>query len=613
MKNYNYSKESQKKDSIIYKTYKKSHLKNAVIKNIKMKGGVDNDYDWNNNNNLKTIFLTNCKFIITNLTNNQQKFKVLYKNIRNKLQLILFGVEFVIIQNSYYLPYIYYLFNDNIKFKRVNISSSSVTFEDITFEQLLNVKLNGQSFTNLLLNNLSSQLTLPQSNKKNEFFKKLVNKLNQKMITFQENPQHQNPPQMQSPQMSSPQMQSQKKINELSKELESLISKQNTLLGNPFLKNENKENIRKLTSEQKILKEKIQEELSKIEKNPVTQNIQQQIKEKQKKNLNNQIQILTNKEKQLKLFKNKKGIFNINDETDNYICDDASIEVKIKINGNIYFGYNQYLTVKTSDGLYKFYYRYSYHNNDGNFYELKKNVDEKEHSKQLEEKKIDINSISIYDILCLFNAIKNLPNKKELLDKLQSIINKAEKNISKTGEAFFKLENSNFDKEKREISLHNQGNQQKNITNITHKNFGKVKKRQVTGKTYIFFGAKKNNNSTRNSINFFNYVCFREDDKVFYYVKNQLNEKKLLNKFEYIDPLEDLISFILLRRNITRETNFADIIYREAERTIKTLKTVKFVEKIQKKNPNNFLSVSKSKEQPHSLLPTSPIRIAHSF
>ena len=51
-----------------------------------------------------------------------------------------------------------------------------------------------------------------------------------------------------------------------------------------------------------------------------------------------------------------------------YRCEDPSLEVKIQDDGNIFFGYDEYLFVKAPDNSYKLYYKYSYHNR--NFFEL---------------------------------------------------------------------------------------------------------------------------------------------------------------------------------------------------------------------------------------------------
>jgi hypothetical protein len=265
-----------------------------------------------------------------------------------------------------------------------------------------------------------------------------------------------------------------------------------------------------------------------------------------------------------------------------YRCEDPSLEVKINLDGNISFGYDEYLFVKAQDNSYKLYYKYSYRGQ--NFSELIKKEDG-----TFEEKQIDINLIPTYDILRLYDAIKENPKKVELKAKLIPRIETAKQNISKTGEAFIKLDHSNFEKEKRQIKNSSATENTKKITSAEYKNFGKVKKRRVTEKTYIFFGAKLKQNGSRNFSIYFMYVCFREDNNVFYYEKSDINKKIPLYEFPYIYPLEDLISFILLRRLITNDSTFADIIYKEADARIKFLKTNKFAEKMLiKEFPENY-------------------------
>ena len=219
-----------------------------------------------------------------------------------------------------------------------------------------------------------------------------------------------------------------------------------------------------------------------------------------------------------------------------------------------------------------------------------------------------------------------------MIEKLNERITIAKKNISKTAQKIFLLTNSNFEKESKENNSNNPNNlNKKNITNSRYKNFGKVKRKRL-GTTYIFFGAKftESTNNRSSSPNFL-YVCFEDKGKVFYYVKNKLNERKQLFEFPYIYPLEDLISFILLRRIITEDKNFANIIYEEAKKRIKFLKTQKFSDKIIKnKNPYNFQVTSQgliqsknlnerhnnhsikgpNQDKSHTLIPTSLLPIS---
>ena len=569
--------ESQEKylDFTKIKTSKKS-VGNKIVKNHKMKAGA-NDY---NLNQFQQTFLESCKYI--GLNKNNTSFKVLYKMIRT-IGLVLFGVELLFINGAYYLPYIYYLFKDTVKFKKIQKNTNSgFTFENLTSEELSQQKL---TIIPLLLNTLSDpKKNNYMSNKRNDNLSQLVNKLNEYLqsvpiqeIQTQYSPQTQNSQQTQysSQTQYSPQMQTQMKIKLLKTELNNTIFQQNKLFTNIRVginpTQNQKIKLQELLTQQQKLKKDIQKELDNLGNNPITQNIQRQVKIKQQQNLENKLKKLNNQEKKIQeLF--KKQTFNITKQNltnrySFYRCEDPSLEVKIDKDGNIFFGYDEYLFVKSQDDSYKLYYKYSYRN--GKFFELIKKKDG-----TFVEKEIDINLIPTYDILRLYFAIKDNSQRRDLQQKLQKRIDIAKKNISKTGEKFFKLDHSNFDKEKANVN-------QNKITDLKYKNFGKVKKRRVTQKTYIFFGARFSKNDLMISSNLL-YVCFREDNKVFYYDKKDLKTKKDLNEFPYIDPLEDLISFILLRRMITDDTTFADIIYREADARIRFLKMNKFSDKILK-------------------------------
>jgi hypothetical protein len=616
------------------KKYESDFTKNKIVKTNKMKAGAvspGDDYDFNVLG-VKRFFLETCKYININ-PEEKISFKVLYKKMHT-LGLILFGVNLEIIGSSYYLPYIYYLYKDNVKFKKIETLTEPFTFKNVTFEDISNEKFEGKSYINLLFEFLSD----PQKHNissiiRNDIFNKLLIKLSEKITEQQmlqqiqqqmlQQIQQQMPQQMQQqiqqqmPQQMQQQMQ-QQKIEDLIKESNTLFKFQNKILSNPFPTNQNKDDIRDMIKLQEQLKKNIGNELEKIKSSPFSGNLQKKLQKNQENKLQAKLLKLINREKEIKSFKNKKRIFNIENETDEYICDDPTKEVLVKSNRNIFFGYDENLFIKAKNGSYKFYYKYSYRN--GKFMQLTKNQNE-----ILEEKEINIDLIPTYDILCLYFAVKDLP--PELVIKLNSRINKTKENISKTAEAFFKLDDSNFIKEERKETGRNliKTYQQRKITNIRHKNFGKVKKRRVTEKTYIFFGAGQPTvNVNRDTESNFRFVCFRDDDKVFYYEKGNLNEKKPLYNFPFIYPLEDLIAFILLRRMITSDNNFADIIFKEAQRTIKDLKTIKFTEKITKnKNPSNWqtnrspnnrlIPTKEYLEERTSLLPKSNSKIPNKF
>jgi hypothetical protein len=583
-----------------------------------------------NESEFKKIFLENCEYT----GDIDKNFKVLYKKIDN-LVLVLFGVDVVNIKKKKYLPYIYYLGNDDeVKFKQIKKKFFGLVFnlENKTFEKISKIKLGNDSYTSLLLNSLTDLLNI--TNTKNNTLKLELENLKQKLENKIRQPQLQQQAQLQLQQQAQPQIQPQipltqkKQLNQLQQQQEILsqiqqeIQKQNEqqiqektpqmqlqLKINEF--NERLQRIKNTKSnnleEKKAnLERNILNELKKIESNPENKNIQKQIKNLQK--LQNELKDFQ------ELIKRNNNNLKKPVNVQNYICKYPGLEVKFESIDEIFFGYNISLFVKSQNDENNLYYKYSYH--DSKFYELKKQGED------LEEEEINIESIPTYDILCLYEIIKDKQNDKSLTDKLIDRINKAKENISNTEQKFSLLTNSNFNKEKK--NSQNKTNK-KNITTSSYKNFGKVKKRRGTDKTYIFFGAKEltENKNNKSSYQYFSYVCFEDKNDVFYYVKNKKNEKKQLFDFPYIYPLEDLISFILLRRIITNDTNFANKIYEEAKKRIKFLKTKEFQDKIRKnKNLNNFkvtpqeLNLSKNSSsvnfniyKKNSILPISPYGI----
>jgi len=420
------------------------YIKNgkAIVRIHKISGGTE-DYDWNNNLQLKQAFLENCKissgtnqvyneiqkrFIVSNTIKHFKKpfdfeFYIKKLNLGTLLTICIFGTisKIIDIERSKFLPYFCYLFKNQLKFKKISNQEDNISFADISFEEL-----SIESITNRL----------------------------------------QTPPK------------------------KSIID----LLYNSLA---NKEG---MTNNEIILKNKLIEMMS------------QQ--------------------------------YNTQNNYNFYRCDNPAEEVKNK-NGDIFVGYDENLLIRFPNGSFKFYYKYSYHNE--NFYVLE-NI-----NGSLQERQITVEELPIYDILCMYSASLPLLN-----EKLKQRIDIEKKNISITQNNFTKLEESNFIKE--------------NLNTL-----GKIKKKMITQRTYIFFGSRMFRNNNRNAEASFLYVCFREDKKVYYYHRDELyNNKRLLSELDKVYALEDLISFILLKQ--MNNNDFAEIILKEAQSTIKSLKTRKISE-----------------------------------
>jgi hypothetical protein len=507
MKNYKFDKEFQEiySDFKIQKTAKKrggkkdialdlqEKLKNKYSRyigyiNNKMKGGAD--YNWDL---LIPSFKNNCKYT----EQKQQVFKFQYKILElydRKINVVIFGTELISIDGNNYLPYIYFLYSGDVRFKKVLYQNGNINFIDISYDDLSKISL------------------------KNEY---------NKNIDY------------------------------------SII----TLLYNELIKGSAQYSTGK-TVEQIELKNKF---IQKTQQLLQQQNSQLMQPQGQLQKISNQNFNLTKK--------NNKNSLNF------YRCEDPSKEVLVEENGNIFFGYDEDLLVippnisknnqqiQDTNKNFKFYYKYSLRN--GKFFVLKKE------NGILIQSEIELKKIPIYDILCLYNTIKELQNRKELEVILLRRINEAKENISTTGEAFFKLGDSNFNKQKRDQVINKLPENEKKITSSIYKNFAKVKKRQITNKTYIFFGTNSPRNISRNKDTSFSFVCFREDNKVYFIKKGEFNKEIPLYEFTNIGALEDLISFILLRRMISyTEKNFAEIILIEAKSRIKFLKTNKISDKM---------------------------------
>jgi len=598
-----------------------------VYLDFKMKAGAP--INILNNSIFKRVFLQKCAYISNGKNGNN--FKVIYRKVLEDIDLILFGQNLLDYQSKYYLPYIYYLENEHVKFKQISIVGDSFTFQDITFEKLQEIYIKSGNQNKNLIELLFEKISTLSQNKgfssgfsseKNDIFWKLVNQLNRKIrmqqqYSPQQYPPQQYPPQQYPPQQYPPQQYPPQQYPPQQYPPQQYPPQQYPPQQYPPQQYPPQQYPPQQYPPQQYPPQQYppqqyppqqyppqSQSQSKIVINPTNANkikLQKltQIQETLEKSIRNELQ--------------KKQIFNITKQNltnkySFYRCEDPSLEVNIQDN-KIFFGYDENLFIESQDGSYKFYYKYSYHN--GKFMQLTKNQNQ---NQTLEEKEIvDINLIPTYDILRLYFAVKDLPNRTELVNKLKLRINKAKDNISKTAEAFFNLGNSNFDKEIRNSKITNTTLEQKKITNIKQKNFGKVKKRRMTEKTYIFFGARQLPGNIRNHESKFGFVCFREDDKVFYYEKGKLNEKKPLSNFPFIYPLEDLIAFILLRRMITNDQKFADQIYNEATARIKFLKTQKIADKmLVKQFPEEYqsfqgqpLRATQQSQQQISLLPRS--------
>ena len=97
---------------------------------IKMKAGAPRDIF--NDMNFKQIFLKKCAYMSSG--QNGKNFKVMYRKVNNQ-NLILFGKDLINYKSQNYLPYIYYLNNDQVKFKQIS-ENNYFSFQDITFEYL---------------------------------------------------------------------------------------------------------------------------------------------------------------------------------------------------------------------------------------------------------------------------------------------------------------------------------------------------------------------------------------------------------------------------------------------------------------------------------------------
>ena len=185
-------------------------------------------------------------------------------------------------------------------------------------------------------------------------------------------------------------------------------------------------------------------------------------------------------------------------------------------------------------------------------------------------------NIPLYDLLCLYefakSKVKN-PNGrnndffKKLCDDISKykILYEQEDRritISFSDDKFNKLENKNFNKK-----------QERKNTNI-----GKTKKTTYGRKTYYFFGK-----NTKNP-NKYRYACYRDGTEVYYFEIDDIKKQKDLINLQDRSALEDLKTFIILRRmKNPQDKEFGKEVYQKASEIISQLK----FQEIQKKiNPN---------------------------
>lgn len=244
-----------------------------------------------------------------------------------------------------------------------------------------------------------------------------------------------------------------------------------------------------------------------------------------------------------------------------YICPigDSSIqEFKVSAFGEIFFGFDLDL-LKTQPLPAKLYYKYSYRGEK--FYSLIE-----DNGKLNESKELDISQIPLYDLLSLYEFAKSKNNSK-LISKIEEhITGRANTTGPNSKETIKRLNNTNF-----------KINKNTNIGKIK----GKVEFMQVKRKTYYFFGKLNGR---------YKYVSFREgkgnDEKVYYYNQADLKTRKFLMDLQDRSALEDLISFIILRRiKNPQDTEFGKGVYQKATQRIGQLK---FNEIQQKLNPQQI-------------------------
>ena len=273
----------------------------------------------------------------------------------------------------------------------------------------------------------------------------------------------------------------------------------------------------------------------------------------------------------------KSGNISNNKSIQPYICliNNPIEEFKVSTFSEIFFGFDINL-LKILPDPPKLYYKYSYRGEK--FYQLI----EIKNGKLDESQPIDMLQIPLYDLLCLYEFAKSSNNNlfKKLCDDISEYKISYEKEnpkitISFSEDKFSPLENKNFNKK-----------QERSNTNI-----GKTKK-TYGRKTYYFFG-KNTQNSKK-----YKYTCYRDGTEVYYFEIGNIKEQKNLMDLQDRSALEDLKTFIILRRmKNPSDKKFGEDVYEKASEIIGQLKFKEIQNKI-KPNQNQKLPVQFPVETP---------------
>ena len=243
-----------------------------------------------------------------------------------------------------------------------------------------------------------------------------------------------------------------------------------------------------------------------------------------------------------------------------YICliNNPIEEFKVSTSSEIFFGFDINL-LKTLQPLPpKLYYKYSYR--DEKFYQL---IDES-------QQPIEMSQIPLYDLLCLYEFARNNNLFKKLCNDISKYKNDYEQKnpritISFSEDLFSPIKNKNFNKK-----------EERKNTNI-----GKTKKTILERKTYYFFGKIQGNNTM------YRYACYHKGNDVYYFEIGKTNDQKNLIDLQDRSALEDLKTFIILRRmKNPSDEKFGKEVYEKASERIGQLKFQEIQDKI---NPNQSL------------------------